>query len=561
MEAVGGMDRYFQFKAAQALGNIGAGGGGAAGGGGTDIGRRCGGLGLGAGAGLGMMLPGMLQQAMASGAQPKMRCPNCSSDIPADSKFCPNCGHNLQATITAPNAIPRFRPLPSSAPTAVSNWELPQRHQPPLLSLRRGRAKRRLRGTGVATQTSTVSNRVGAAGGRRLVLALLLVTIASLLTLVPAASAQAKSWSIDSMDVVLDIDKNGSLLVEETVTFRFEGSFSYVGRVIPTANLESLSDIEVLQDGRVLPRGDGPGTWDVFNEGDSKVIQVNFALTDASATWVFRYRALGSILYFDEGDELRWYLFDADTPVPIESVRATVRLPEPVPKEEMTMALNTGPTVDREYGAPEPGVAVFQAGVVPPYTNYWIVVGFPKGVVTYQWTVRRVLAAVVPRLGFALPILVFLGMLLTWRKRGRDDPAGAHAKYVAEPPSDLPPGLAGALIDEEANVTEVTATIVDLARRGYIEMVEDKEGGLFAKSVVTFRKLKPLIWQDLSIRWQRPIQRQQGCRDHQRTEEPLLHACAAHLQCHLREVASRGYFYQNPAKVRQKWRGWPLSQQ
>ena len=49
-----------------------------------------------------MMIPGMLQQAMASGAQPKMRCPNCGSDIPAQSKFCPNCGHNLQATINCP---------------------------------------------------------------------------------------------------------------------------------------------------------------------------------------------------------------------------------------------------------------------------------------------------------------------------------------------------------------------------------------------------------------------------------------------------------------------------
>ncbi|NLT35412.1 MAG: SPFH domain-containing protein [Gaiellales bacterium] len=99
MEAVGGMDKYFQFKAAQALGNIGAGGPGGAGGG--DLGNvAAAGLGLGAGAGLGMMLPGMLQNAMAQGAQPKMRCPNCSKDIPADSKFCPECGHNLQATVT-----------------------------------------------------------------------------------------------------------------------------------------------------------------------------------------------------------------------------------------------------------------------------------------------------------------------------------------------------------------------------------------------------------------------------------------------------------------------------
>ncbi|NLE74163.1 MAG: SPFH domain-containing protein [Actinobacteria bacterium] len=103
MEAVGGMDRYFQFKAAQALGNIGAGGEGGTEGGGTNLGGAAAtGLGLGAGAGLGMMLPGMLQQAMASGAQPKMRCPNCGTDIPADGKFCPNCGHNLQATINCP---------------------------------------------------------------------------------------------------------------------------------------------------------------------------------------------------------------------------------------------------------------------------------------------------------------------------------------------------------------------------------------------------------------------------------------------------------------------------
>jgi membrane protease subunit (stomatin/prohibitin family) len=108
MEAVGGMDRYFQFKAAQAIGDLaagGAGGGaaGGAGGGGTNIGTAAAaGLGLGAGAGLGMMIPGMLQQAMAGGAQPKIRCPNCKQDVPFGSKFCPNCGYNLSATIACP---------------------------------------------------------------------------------------------------------------------------------------------------------------------------------------------------------------------------------------------------------------------------------------------------------------------------------------------------------------------------------------------------------------------------------------------------------------------------
>ena len=108
MEAVGGMDRYFQFKAAQAIGDIARGGGGTGGGGGgmgggSGIGDAAAtGVGLGAGAGLGFMIPGMMQQAMQSGAQPKMRCPNCAKDIPFGSKFCPECGTNLAATIDCP---------------------------------------------------------------------------------------------------------------------------------------------------------------------------------------------------------------------------------------------------------------------------------------------------------------------------------------------------------------------------------------------------------------------------------------------------------------------------
>ena len=106
MEAIGGMDRYFQYKAAQAIGDLAKGGGGGTGGDGgtgTNIGSAAtAGLGLGAGAGLGMMIPGMLQQAMAGGATPKIRCPKCGTDVPYGSRFCPNCGANLAETVTCP---------------------------------------------------------------------------------------------------------------------------------------------------------------------------------------------------------------------------------------------------------------------------------------------------------------------------------------------------------------------------------------------------------------------------------------------------------------------------
>ena len=61
---------------------------------------------------------------------------------------------------------------------------------------------------------------------------------------------------------------------------------------------------------------------------------------------------------------------------------------------------------------------------------------------------------------------------------------------MSEPPSDLPPGLAGALIDEKVDTKEVIATIVDLARRGYIEMTDTKDESTFGRAETIFTRPK-----------------------------------------------------------------------
>lgn len=125
MEAVGDMNKYLRFKAAQAMGDAAKQSGGGAGGG---VGA---GLGVGMGAGMGMMLPQMMKDAMSGGsaggggAQPPAGaaptapaapptsasadpaaaaagaaavvagakfCQECGKPLPGDAKFCPACG-------------------------------------------------------------------------------------------------------------------------------------------------------------------------------------------------------------------------------------------------------------------------------------------------------------------------------------------------------------------------------------------------------------------------------------------------------------------------------------
>ena len=69
-----------------------------------------------------------------------------------------------------------------------------------------------------------------------------------------------------------------------------------------------------------------------------------------------------------------------------------------------------------------------------------------------------------------LALLILVGgpllVLAIWYSLGRDPEVGIVADYLPEPPSNLPPGVAGTLIDERADMKDIVATIVDLARRG-----------------------------------------------------------------------------------------------
>jgi membrane protease subunit (stomatin/prohibitin family) len=105
MAALGDMRTYMQFRTAQAIGdaanNPGTGG---------DVAAA--GVGVGAGLGMGQAMAQSMRDAFAAPAQAPagaapatMTCPNCQATIPANSKFCPNCGTQLQtaaATTTCP---------------------------------------------------------------------------------------------------------------------------------------------------------------------------------------------------------------------------------------------------------------------------------------------------------------------------------------------------------------------------------------------------------------------------------------------------------------------------
>ena len=158
--------------------------------------------------------------------------------------------------------------------------------------------------------------------------------------------------------------------------------------------------------------------------------------------------------------------------------------------------------------------ARFTQGRLFPYEALTIVVGIEKGAVTVappileeRWSVGRAFRVTGPTVtASGLVLLLGCGLFgyAVWT-RGRDrryqgsqvdqvmgNPHGGTQRVpIGEgddaapvefgPPEGIRPGQVGTLVDERANTLDVSATIVDLAVRGYLMIQEIPKEGLFGK--------------------------------------------------------------------------------
>ncbi|RME44698.1 MAG: DUF2207 domain-containing protein, partial [Caldilineae bacterium] len=298
-------------------------------------------------------------------------------------------------------------------------------------------------------------------------------------------------------DVVIRVQGNGDMEVEETQEITFTGgTFTFGYRAIPLDRVEEITDVQVyeLLGDRLTPYDRATNqreyTFRTYVEGGEQVIRWYFPKTRLSThTYVIRYRVKGGLRIYEEGDQVWWKAIGADHNFPIHSSQVRVELPAPFnPQDFVTAAYGTEATSYAANGS----TVLFTAQNIKPGDELEVRVQFPHGVVRAQppaWQAeddrRRALQEKYGPI-FDLSFLVLgllilfggpVGVYVLWYLRGRDEPAGIVAETISEPPSDLPPGAAGTLVDEQADMEDILATLIDLARRGALTIEEKYETG------------------------------------------------------------------------------------
>jgi len=311
---------------------------------------------------------------------------------------------------------------------------------------------------------------------------LLRAAVLALLAMAFSAGASARQLQIEKFYAEIFVQPDSSLDVTETIEANFIGVWHGMYRTIPVeyvtpqgfnyslfVKFEGATDaagqslkVESSRQGHYLK-------WKIYIDD----------ATDVDRTIHLHYLVRNGLKFFEDHDELYWNVTGDEWDVPVGDASAQVYLPQGVTgvrTNEFTGAFgsrsqnaeitSSGNTVDVSMKRP----LSFHEGLT-------IAIAFDKGFVKEPGASDLIQQFMASNWPLFFPIPVFLIMFWLWSTRGRDPRVGPVAVQYA-PPVGLTPAEAGTLVDEQAAMRDITATIVDLAVRGYIVIEEKEKSGI-----------------------------------------------------------------------------------
>jgi uncharacterized membrane protein YgcG len=282
------------------------------------------------------------------------------------------------------------------------------------------------------------------------------------------------------------LDEEGTLHIEERLDVDFYSPHHGIERWIPVSyrrptgeNITiDLKVISVAQDGGRIP-------YTTRRSGRDILIRIgdpNRTITGAH-TYTIGYTVDRAILFRDDYIQLYWNVTGNDWQIPIDHASATVALPSPVRPADVSTTSYVGyyGSNTRGIGATidDQGRFVFTAALLAPGEGLTIDLAIPRDQagIAAPTTWQLALWFLSANKYALLPILTLIGMFFLWLKTGKDPRKGTIAPRF-EPPRGMHAGE-GVLIDDRADLRDISAMVIGLAVKGYLaikELADDEEG-------------------------------------------------------------------------------------
>ena len=406
---------------------------------------------------------------------------------------------------------------------------------------------------------------------------LLLATV-GLLTV--SASAQFISPYIADYQVEIDLHRDSTLTVTETIVVNFGQVLRHgIYRKIPFRYRRSVKGVPAAYNIRIRlisvtdERGE-PYPVKAWRDGGYIFWRIGDPNRYVSGvkTYKITYSVARAINFFDDHDELYWNATGNEWEWDIAKAHCAVNLPQGVDMGKVKATFYTGRFGSREQKGRmwlEGNRWHFETLNLRQGEGLTIVVGLPKGVLQSPSAVKTAIWFLADNWGVVvailLPLIAFAVMFHRYWRYGRDPIWRESIVVQYHPPDNLTPAEVGVLLDERADNIDIVATVIDLAVRGYLKIREvESERLLFLKRTdyefvflrddnLGLKEHEKAVWDGLRQRLgidgtARPI------RLSDLKEKFYLYLQEAKSALY-ESLARDGYFSANPSKVRSIYLG------
>ncbi|MCX2679096.1 DUF2207 domain-containing protein [Galbibacter sp. EGI 63066] len=300
----------------------------------------------------------------------------------------------------------------------------------------------------------------------------------------------------------IEVEEMGDILITETIEIYAKGNAFKRGlvRKLPlNSRRDGLGRVfrpkyEILG----VKRDGTTSKYHLKKEGNYRAIYIgdeNVFLDPGTYQYQITYRAENQIRFFENYDEIYWNVNGTEWAFAMENVSASITLPnEAVIQQQACYTGRYGSTQQNcTFEQLTDNKITFEASdELYPLENLSVAVGFQKGLIPtpppptfLQKYGPLVLCAL-----FTLLLLFYY--IFTWVNFGKDpEKPTVYPQFI--PPDNLSPASVGMLKKGIYNNDLVTASLINLARKGYVKIEEDTEQyvwGLFKNQSYTLTKQK-----------------------------------------------------------------------
>ncbi|MEE8367061.1 MAG: DUF2207 domain-containing protein, partial [Thermoanaerobaculia bacterium] len=341
------------------------------------------------------------------------------------------------------------------------------------------------------------------------------LAILAMVLSIPGA-ASAKSYSVDSIHSSVEVRTDGSLRVTETMAYSFQGSFTFAYRDIPLKQGETLSDVTVGETERtyIEASSEAPSTFQMSGS-DPVRITWYYRAGDTSRDFILSYTVSGVVQRYADVAEFQFQFVGDNWDRHIGKVTASVELPQGFLANDVrawahgplhgTVKVVSGSRIEFDV-APLPSRTFWEGRIITPAEAFpslsvspaagnsdhlpavlaeekrWAEDANAKRLASIERqkvrTEKRALMQARSKRFFPIALalaLLGLGVWFSFFRRFGKPHRVATPHAFGEIPSGHTPAMLSYLIYSQITGSALVATLLDLANRGYLDIVESEE--------------------------------------------------------------------------------------